>query len=105
MDKSIPHEIFKLRRLIERLPGQLFPALSGGAVVSTAAHAGAVPGSDEVHYYGGYLVGEGMSPTAIEFMCRAHRALPQILDELERLQERFECFYRLAIESKQEGDK
>jgi hypothetical protein len=89
--------IWQLERELERLPGKFFPGLGYGSVVCSAPSKG-YPKEDEI--YGGYFVGEGMSADVVNFICRAHNHLPAILAELKRLQDRFECFYRLALEEK-----
>lgn len=93
-------ELQCLKEAMEKLPGFFFRSIYDGAVCSTMPHDGLHPGAHDAHY-GGYLIGESMSRVAVDFVVRAHAALPRIIERLEYLESRAEAFYQLALESRQ----
>ena len=95
--EKIQWAIAELRRARDNAPGQVFPGLSGGCVVSTEHEDDA----RTLAYYGGRLVFESAEPKTISFFCVAHRLLPVVLDRLELLEKKAEAFYQLALEGKE----
>lgn len=46
----------------------------------------AIKGSDEVEYYGGYLIGESISPENSEFLAHSWQDIANLIVEVRRLQ-------------------